>query len=34
VSVIGGQGGRAGARPMVYTFVLDGKMPMPLAVEQ
>jgi quinohemoprotein ethanol dehydrogenase len=34
VSVMGGQGGRGGARPMVYTFVLDGKMPMPSASEQ
>jgi len=34
VSVMGGQGGRGGARPMVYAFVLDGKTPMPSAAEQ
>jgi quinohemoprotein ethanol dehydrogenase len=34
VSVMGGQGGRGGGRPMVYTFTLDGRAPMPSATEQ
>jgi quinohemoprotein ethanol dehydrogenase len=33
VSFMAGQGGRGGPRPMVYTFTLDGKMPLPSAVE-
>jgi outer membrane protein assembly factor BamB len=34
VSVMGGQGGRGGGRPMVYTFVVDGKAPMPTPASQ
>jgi quinohemoprotein ethanol dehydrogenase len=34
ISFMAGQGGRGAARPMVYTFVLDGKMSMPAATEQ
>jgi alcohol dehydrogenase (cytochrome c) len=34
VSFMGGIGGASSLRPMVYTFVLDGKAPMPTTPSQ
>jgi hypothetical protein len=34
VSFLGGVGGASGLRPMVYTFVVDGKAPMPAPASQ
>jgi quinohemoprotein ethanol dehydrogenase len=34
ISFLSGIGGASGLRPMVYTFVIDGKAPMPTAASQ
>jgi quinohemoprotein ethanol dehydrogenase len=34
VSFLSGIGGASGRRPMVYTFVVDGKAPMPTPASQ
>jgi len=34
ISFLGGTGGASGLRPMVYTFVVDGKVPMPTPASQ
>jgi hypothetical protein len=34
ISFLGGVGGASSLRPMVYTFVIDGKVPIPTTTSQ